>query len=366
MDTARPRGAAHYKACLLLALVARLALASLPSAAPVGVFHLRGGEHPEESPCESAAPSGSELDSDSELGGLRHFRVESPSQEGSSQEGVNRDDTAAILRERFQLSEPADADGMSEKLDTSFENSSDGQVRDTRLSRQAGQKRRLERVLESSLSVAETQHLSCKNGRSGPAGHSAKTSQSDSLESASGERQKRARKPVIGNQEKAPEFQDTRPMICKEFSEKGVCRYGLSCIFVHDRTTYYEKWKEKVREQKRSAKLAAFHANLISEHCSICRDSYTEPVVTQCEHYFCSSCIIEHYENGENHGTGEVGNADGRAEGQICPVCSEPLHGIFNLAYDLQDKLTEQRLKQIDPTKITVFSRPFPANLAGV
>lgn len=363
MDLFWRRGAARNKACLLLVpftFAARLVLAAAPPcAAPLSILalrarclRLRGGRHSaEESEGVSraaAALASTETDSTSELGMRRQFRAESP-----PPEGVERDDFAAVLRQR--------GDSAEEETQSSVtESSVNGRVSDgqTRHAGRKGKKRKLERerASESSASLAGSRSEDDDDGDASTR-RPGKSLESDSTESAAAaeERRKRSRKPVLGSEQKGPEYQDTRPMICKEFAEKGVCRYGLSCIFVHDRTSYYNKWKEKLREQRRRAKLAAFQANLISEHCPICKDSYTEPVVTQCDHYFCSRCIIERYDGAENPGAGQGGSEGGSsADGLLCPVCRKPLHGVFNLVYDLQDKLAEQQLKQIDPSKITV------------
>ena len=116
-------------------------------------------------------------------------------------------------------------------------------------------------------------------------------------------------------------------------------------------------------------------ASAISEHCPICKDSYTEPVVTQCGHYFCSFCIIQRYESaytstntssfeGQDGGQGIRGEGEKEEEegedeeegggggvagvagggGRNCPLCNKPLNGIFDLAYDLQERLNKQLL----------------------
>ena len=170
------------------------------------------------------------------------------------------------------------------------------------------------------------------------------TESEDSSEQAAAERRKRKKVAEPKAEDKAPEYRDTRPMICKEFAERGTCRYGLSCIFLHDRSAYYAKWKEKVREDRRRARQAARKASLISQHCPICKDRYTEPVVTECNHYFCSSCILECYDNAD-----DAQAARGRG-GRTCPVCSGPLSGSFKLVYGLQDRLN----KQLHPTRSSV------------
>jgi hypothetical protein len=60
------------------------------------------------------------------------------------------------------------------------------------------------------------------------------TDDRDSSEEAEAERLKRKRPlQAAVSKEKAPEYQDTRPMVCKEFAEKGWCRYGGTLAKCH-------------------------------------------------------------------------------------------------------------------------------------
>lgn len=56
--------------------------------------------------------------------------------------------------------------------------------------------------------------------------------------------------------------------------------------------------------------------------CLICRKPYTDPVVTRCGHYFCSSCAIKRF-----------------AKTPKCLACNAPTGGIFNRA----DKIIAKR-----------------------
>lgn len=56
--------------------------------------------------------------------------------------------------------------------------------------------------------------------------------------------------------------------------------------------------------------------------CHICRDAFTDPVVTLCGHYFCLGCISK-----------------GSKKESKCPVCEKPLYGVFNRAHKLLKKL---------------------------
>lgn len=344
---------------LILAAVAAGATQPSPACAAVasGCFRLRGGAGSSDVHRTAAASASTDFDADGDFG----ERVSA----AGAEEGGGLD---AFLRERFsQAADDGDGGGedtstgggSTEKETADSTSGGAGHLPHLLAPNREGRKRRLEHALESSSSLPETASLSQQARSNGGGNHLGENSWgSDSAASAREEPHKRSRQVAPNlSEHKAPEYQDTRPMICKEFAEKGVCRYGLTCIFLHDRTSYFDKWKEKVRERKRNAKLAAFQAKLISEHCSICKDSYTEPVVTQCEHYFCSRCIIERYEDADG-GAGAEGTGDSTgAAGLLCPLCSEPLDGIFNMAYDLQDRLHRQQLKQLDPSKITVRCR---------
>jgi RING finger protein 113A len=364
---AASRGVGARLLILAFAAVAAGTKQPLPAAAAPGCFWLRGGAsssgvHSTAEAASTATSASTDSDSDDNFG--ERVRVE------GAKEGGGLD---AFLRQHFPQADDDDGSGGVQDKSTDSRGSTKeqtasgssggaGHLPRLLVPGREGRKRRLEHASESSSSLPETasvpEQARSNGGKDDPAGGSENSLGSDSAASARNEPQKRSRQlaPNLREQE-APVYQDTRPMVCKEFAEKGVCRYGLTCIFLHDRTSYYDKWKEKVLERRRSAKLATFQAKLISEHCSICKDSYTEPVVTLCDHYFCSRCIIERYENADGDAGAEGTAESALAAGLLCPLCSEPLNGIFNLAYDLQDRLHRQQLKQLDPSKITVRSR---------
>lgn len=58
--------------------------------------------------------------------------------------------------------------------------------------------------------------------------------------------------------------------------------------------------------------------------CLICRKPYTDPVVTRCGHYYCSSCAIKRY-----------------AKNPRCLACGAPTGGIFNRADKVIAKLNK-------------------------
>jgi RING finger protein 113A len=63
--------------------------------------------------------------------------------------------------------------------------------------------------------------------------------------------------------------------------------------------------------------------------CLICRKPYTDPVVTRCGHYYCSSCAIKRY-----------------ARNPKCLACSAPTGGIFNRADKVIAKLNKTQSNQ--------------------
>ncbi|XP_048604103.1 postreplication repair E3 ubiquitin-protein ligase RAD18-like isoform X1 [Brassica napus] len=62
--------------------------------------------------------------------------------------------------------------------------------------------------------------------------------------------------------------------------------------------------------------------------CSICRKPFLNPVVTNCNHYFCNLCALMHHEKNTN-----------------CFVCNQPTLGVFNTAVDIKKKIANVRQK---------------------
>ena len=61
--------------------------------------------------------------------------------------------------------------------------------------------------------------------------------------------------------------------------------------------------------------------------CFICREDFTNPVVTVCGHYFCGQCAMD--------GTKSTGNK--------CPVCNKQTFGVFNKAHKLLKKIASKK-----------------------
>mmetsp|Transcript_36642 Transcript_36642/g.80149 ORF Transcript_36642/g.80149 Transcript_36642/m.80149 type:complete len:371 (-) Transcript_36642:63-1175(-) len=142
---------------------------------------------------------------------------------------------------------------------------------------------------------------------------------------------------------------DYQPDICKDYKDTGFCGFGDSCIYLHDRgdtltgwqlEAQYEERKKAEREAKEkemdrflaraSGELAGggndddddddddTRAALASDGlpfaCHICRNPFTDPVVTNCSHYFCQKCIMDQV----------------RQESAACPICGKDTGGVFN------------------------------------
>ena len=60
--------------------------------------------------------------------------------------------------------------------------------------------------------------------------------------------------------------------------------------------------------------------------CFICRETFTNPVVTKCKHYFCEKCALTHYKKSKR-----------------CFVCSQQTFGVFNAAKDITKRMKEQK-----------------------
>ncbi|XP_074604238.1 E3 ubiquitin-protein ligase RNF113A-like [Brevipalpus obovatus] len=114
---------------------------------------------------------------------------------------------------------------------------------------------------------------------------------------------------------------DYQPDICKDYKETGFCGFGDSCIFLHDRSDYKAGWQLEIEARKGTYGQQDDNQYEISEEedapfkCLICMDSFQNPVVTNCKHYFCEKCFLDHYKTDKK-----------------CFVCKMPTGGIFKPA----------------------------------
>ncbi|XP_005105342.1 E3 ubiquitin-protein ligase RNF113A [Aplysia californica] len=129
---------------------------------------------------------------------------------------------------------------------------------------------------------------------------------------------------------------DYQPDICKDYKETGFCGFGDSCKFLHDRSDYKHGWQlEREMEQGTYGQKDEENYEISSDEddlpfkCFICRNSFQDPVVTKCKHYFCEKCALGQYKKSKR-----------------CFVCGEGTGGIFNPAKDLTAKL--EKMKDTD------------------
>lgn len=138
---------------------------------------------------------------------------------------------------------------------------------------------------------------------------------------------------------------DYQPDICKDYKETGYCGYGDSCKFMHDRGDYKSGWQmerewdqeEKVRKQRlargeadteegEGAGVDSDDEDELPFACFICREPFTDPVVTQCKHYFCEHCALKHH-----------------SRNKLCFVCNKATNGVFNTAHEIVRKMKEAK-----------------------
>ncbi|XP_028390052.1 E3 ubiquitin-protein ligase RNF113A-like [Phyllostomus discolor] len=122
---------------------------------------------------------------------------------------------------------------------------------------------------------------------------------------------------------------DYQPEVCKDYKETGFCGFGDSCKFLHDRSDYKHGWQIE-RELQEGRYGVSEEENYevgsggqeLPFSCFICRQTFRNPVVTKCRHYFCESCALGHFHTSPR-----------------CYVCDQLTNGIFNPAKELITKL---------------------------
>jgi len=143
---------------------------------------------------------------------------------------------------------------------------------------------------------------------------------------------------------------DYQPDLCKDYKETGYCGYGDACKFMHDRGDYKNGWQldrdwdeqEKRRAEERLSggpkKEQEEKEDDLPIACYLCKNPFTNPVVTRCNHYFCEKCALDHH-----------------SKNKKCFVCNEPTLGIFNhpkkLVAKLKEKQAQQQNEQQEPTQ---------------
>lgn len=110
---------------------------------------------------------------------------------------------------------------------------------------------------------------------------------------------------------------------------------------MHDRGDYKAGWQidkewDEQQKAKREGKGGGEDFFIPEEDelpfaCFICREPFTNPVVTKCGHYFCEDCALKRHEKNSR-----------------CAVCKEATLGIFNSAAKLLKRMADLKKKKDD------------------
>ncbi|GFP53152.1 hypothetical protein ACSS6W_000611 [Trichoderma asperelloides] len=138
--------------------------------------------------------------------------------------------------------------------------------------------------------------------------------------------------------------------ICKDYQKTGHCGFGDGCIYLHSRDDMKQGWQldlewEKVTKGKKNlggTVVASASRDRAKEEedddddwailetipfaCIICEESYKEPIVTRCGHYFCLPCALQRYKRDPS-----------------CAACGSGTNGVFNSAARLKKLLEKKR-----------------------
>ncbi|KAG8525843.1 RNA-splicing factor [Bacidia gigantensis] len=130
---------------------------------------------------------------------------------------------------------------------------------------------------------------------------------------------------------------DFAPDVCKDYKQTGFCGFGDSCKFLHAREDYKQGWEidrdweingkgKKRPQQDDSEDEEEATLENIPFACIICKEPYTNPVVTKCGHYFCEACALKRYR-----------------KSPTCAACGAGTNGVFNGAKQLRKLLARKR-----------------------
>ncbi|KAK3520234.1 hypothetical protein QTP70_019705 [Hemibagrus guttatus] len=132
---------------------------------------------------------------------------------------------------------------------------------------------------------------------------------------------------------------DYQPDICKDYKETGFCGFGDSCKFLHDRSDYKHGWQiERELEEGRYGANDEENYEVSSDEedlpfkCFICRETFKNPIITKCRHYFCEACALQHYRKSKR-----------------CYVCNQQTNGVFNPAKELMAKMQKHQASADQP-----------------
>lgn len=140
---------------------------------------------------------------------------------------------------------------------------------------------------------------------------------------------------------------DYQPDICKDYKETGFCGFGDSCKFLHDRSDYKLGWQLEREaatgeynnsgdEDDKKYEINSDEETLPFK-CFICRNSFTDPVVTKCKHYFCEKCALDQYRKSTR-----------------CYICNVQTNGVFNPAKELIARTKiEEKARTVEDDEIS-------------
>jgi len=128
---------------------------------------------------------------------------------------------------------------------------------------------------------------------------------------------------------------DYQPDLCKDYKETGTCGFGDSCKFMHDRGDYKTGWQmDREWDEQQKLKGAAKEEEnytvdpdeALPYACSICRQPFTNCIVTKCKHYFCEACALVSYKKSYK-----------------CNICGENTMGSFStVSKVIKDKMEKR------------------------
>lgn len=127
---------------------------------------------------------------------------------------------------------------------------------------------------------------------------------------------------------------DYQPDVCKDYKETGYCGFGDTCKFLHDRSDYLAGWQMNSVGEAADARAGSFGADIEDDEpeenipfaCLICREPFTDPVVTLCGHYFCAKCAIARF-----------------SKTPKCFACGAKTNGLFNSATKIIERMNKRQ-----------------------
>jgi RING finger protein 113A len=140
-----------------------------------------------------------------------------------------------------------------------------------------------------------------------------------------------------GNNVRTITVVDYQPDVCKDYKETGYCGFGDTCKFMHDRTDYLAGWQMDALPNSSARRGGgddsddAVEEEEIPFACLICRNPFTDPILTKCGHYFCSACAIKRF-----------------SKTSKCFACGKQTQGIFNSASKVLDRMEKAKKARED------------------